>query len=107
MIAVRTLRAIKSVAVLVAAWLALVAALAVMSTAEQRSFWAAFMYWLWTLPLVLATWFLAETAGTWLLSRPFFERMSGPARVSALVVGVIVCVGIAVAAVNLWRAYAL
>jgi hypothetical protein len=58
MIAIRTRRTIKSVAIAIACWLALVAALASMSTGDQRSFWAAFTYWLWTLPLVLASGFL-------------------------------------------------
>jgi hypothetical protein len=106
MIAIRTRRSMNAIAIVVGCFLAVVGVFALVGPAE-RTLVQAYVYWLWALPAGLAIWFLAETAGTWLLSRSFLTRMSSPARVAVVSLGVVVIVVLGVAAVHVGGAYAL
>lgn len=106
MIAIRTRRTLKVVAIVVGSWLAVVAGMAAVFPGEHRTTWGAYTFWLWALPVILGVWFLAEAAGTWLLSRPLLKEMSSFARICLGVIATCAVVGVMLAVSHLWGSYA-
>jgi hypothetical protein len=106
MVAIRTLRVLKGVGIIGASFLALVALLALLAPVQHRSLWAAYVHWLWALPLGLVIWFVLEAIGTKALSHPAIEGLSSPVRVLIVVLVSSLCVVLALAVIHIWGANA-
>jgi len=101
-----TARVIKAIAGIAVVFLALALPLALLIPGD-RPFWRAYIHWALAIPGVLIFWFGLESLGTWMFDRPSVNRLSSPARIGVIVVGLILIFAVIIGVFQLIEAYAL
>lgn len=96
----RTHERMKIIGVVVAVFFSIVGVLAWLLPENGATYSEAFLKWLVVIPLFLVAWLALEWVGTTLLSLPFWQRMPSFARVTLLVVSIVILIVAAIVAVQ-------
>ena len=81
----RTRQRMKTISTAAVIYLLIVGVLSLLLHEKNVTYWQTFLHWLVALPFGLLIWFTFESVGTYLLSLPFWQRMSGFSRIGLLV----------------------
>ncbi|MFZ5503423.1 MAG: hypothetical protein ACOY3V_07870 [Pseudomonadota bacterium] len=93
----------KIIGIVVAVFFSIVGALAWLLPEKGATYTEAFLKWLVAIPLSLVAWLALEWVGTTLLSLPFWQRMPSFARVTLLVVSIVILIAAVIVVVQLVR----
>jgi hypothetical protein len=88
----RTNQRMKVIGIIVSAYVSIVGVLAWLLPEKSATYSEAFFRWFVAIPLFFVAWFALEWGGTKLLSLPFWQRMPSIARVTLLVVSLVVVI---------------
>lgn len=105
MFAIKTVRSVRAIATGVVVYLVAVAVVAAFS-AGDRPYWALYLYWLWTFPVLLVLWAALEGLGPWLRKRPAINNLPAVARAMVLGVTIVVVIGAVIVVGRVLQAYA-
>ena len=92
---------IKIIGIVLAVYVSIIGTLAWLFPEKSASYSEAYIRWFVGIPLFLVAWFALEWFGTKILNLPFWQRMPGIARVTLLVVSIVIVTIAAIAAVQL------
>ena len=97
MVAIRTLRLLGTIAVVVAGVAITVASLATVGALilpKESEFAASWIYWTVAILVGIPIALLLEAFGTWFMSKPFLENRSSPVRVMIVVVVLVAVIAV-------------